>query len=97
MSQKGECMFNNYKIVKKSRLDELKDDVWQDYYKRLGLLDAYQLGQISIVESLVNYIDKEYCTIILKDIKGYKDTSGKIKEVVAELLDKYNKEPKFEL
>lgn len=90
-------MFDDYKIVKKTKLDELKEDVWNDYYKRLGLLNAYQLGQISVIETLVNYIDKEYITILLNGIKNEKETSDKVKKVVEELLDKYSKEPKFEL
>lgn len=90
-------MFDDYKIVKKTKLDELKEDVWNDYYKSLGLLNAYQLGQISVIETLVNYIDKEYITILLNGIKNEKETSDKVKKVVEELLDKYSKEPKFEL
>jgi len=90
-------MLNDCKIVKKTKLDELKEDVWNDYYKRLGLLNAYQLGQISVIETLVNYIDKEYITILLNNIKNDKETSDKVKKVVEELLDKYSKEPKFEL
>lgn len=87
----------NYYMRKKSDIQIAKDDIMENIMKQQGMYDMYFLGQISVVETLVNYIDKEYSISLLKSLTDSTDTSETIKKLANDLIDKYSKEPKFEL
>jgi hypothetical protein len=87
----------DYYMREKSEIQKAKDKILENMMKQQGLYDLYYLGQISVVESLVNYIDKDYCKILLKSLVDSSETSDEIKKLSSNLFEKYSKEPKFEL
>lgn len=89
--------FKDYYIRKKSDIQIAKDEIMDNIMKHQGMYDMYFLGQISVVETLVNYIDKEYSITLLKSLAESSDTSETIKKLSNDLIKKYNEEPKFEL
>ncbi len=86
----------NYFIKDKSEVQKIKDEILENILKQQGIYDMYFLGQINTIQTLINYIDKEYCIIILKGLIDSNDTSETIKNLSKKLIEKYNKEPKFE-
>ena len=89
--------FRDYYIRKKSEIQIAKDEIVENIMKQQGMYDMYFLGYIGAIETLVNYIDKELCTVMLKGLVESKDTSETIKKLANDLIEKYSKEPKFEL
>jgi polysaccharide deacetylase 2 family uncharacterized protein YibQ len=89
--------FKDYYIRKKSDIQIAKDDIMDNIMKQQGMYDMYFLGQISVVETLVNCIDKEYSIALLTGLTDSTKTSETIKKLAKDLIDKYSKEPKFEL
>lgn len=87
----------NYYIREKSGIQKAKDNILENMMKQQGLYDMYFLGQISIIEVLVNYIDKDYCKILLNNLIDSSETSDEIKKLTKELIEKYNQVAKFEL
>ena len=87
----------DYYIKKKSEIQIAKDEIMENIIKQQGIYDMYFLGYIGAIETLVNYIDKEYCILILKGLVKSEDTSETIKKLANDLIEKYSKEPKFEL
>ena len=87
----------DYYIRKKSDIQIAKDEIMENIMKQQGMYDMYFLGQISVVEMLINYIDKEYSIALLNSLTESTDTSETIKKLSKDLIDKYSKEPKFEL
>lgn len=87
----------NYFIKKKSEIQIAKDEIMDNIMKQQGMYDMYFLGEISLIETLVNYIDKEYCILILKGLVESEETSETIKKLANSLIEKYSKNPKFEL
>ena len=87
----------DYYVRKKSEIQIAKDDIMDNIMKQQGMYDMYFLGYINAIETLVNYIDKEYCVLLLKGLVESEDISETIKKLANDLIDKYSKEPKFEL
>lgn len=89
--------FRDYYIRKKSEIQIAKDKIMDNIIKQQGMYDMYALGYINAIETLVNYIDKELCLVMLKGLVESEDTSDVIKKLANDLIEKYSKEPKFEL
>ena len=87
----------NYFIKEKSEIQKAKDSIMEKLTKQQGLYDMYFLGQINVVESLVNYIEKDYCIAFLKSLADSTETSDDIKKLASDLIEKYSEDPKFEL
>ena len=87
----------DFYIKKKSEIQIAKDEIMDNIMKQQGMYDTYFLGYIGSIETLVNYIDKEYCILILKGLVKSEDTSEAIKKLANDLIEKYSKEPKFEI
>lgn len=87
----------DYYIQKKSEIQIAKDKIMEDIMKQQGMYDIYYLGCIGTIETLVNYIDKDYSITFLKGLSESSDTSEIIKKLAKDLIEKYSKEPKFEL
>ena len=81
----------------KSEIQRARDNVVNDILKQQGMYDMFYLGQIATIESLINYIDKEICLAYLKGLVEGEDINKTIKDLSQKLIDKYIKEPKFEL
>lgn len=86
-----------YFIKEKSEIQIAKDEIMENILKQQGMYDMFYLGEISTLETLVNYIDKDYCITMLKALVESNDTSETIKTLANNLIKKYSKEPKFEL
>jgi hypothetical protein len=89
--------FRDYYIRKKSEIQIAKDEIVENIMKQQGMYDMYFLGYIAVIETLVNYIDKEYTLALLKNLTESPETSEIIKKLANDLIDKYSKEPKFEV
>ena len=87
----------DYFIKKKSEIQIAKDEIMDNIMKQQGIYDMYYLGCIGTIETLVNYIDKDYSITFLKGLVETKETSETIKKLANDLIEKYSKEPKFEL
>ena len=87
----------NYFIKEKSEIQIAKDEIMENIMKQQGMYDMYYLGCIGTIETLVNYIDKDYSIAFLKGMIESKETSETIKKLAKDLIEKYTKEPKFEL
>lgn len=87
----------DYFIKKKSEIQIAKDEIMDNIMKQQGVYDMYYLGCIGTIETLVNYIDKDYSIAFLKELMETKETSETIKKLANVLIEKYSKEPKFEL
>jgi len=89
--------FKDYYIRKKSDIQIAKDDIMDNIMKQQGMYDMYHLGMISIIETIVNGVDKMICIALLTNLAESSDTSETIKKLSKDLIEKYSKEPKFEL
>lgn len=87
----------NFYIKEKSEIQIAKEDIMENIIKQQGMYDMYYLGCIGTIETLVNYIDKDYSIAFLEGMVETKDTSETIKKLAKDLIEKYSKEPKFEL
>ncbi len=87
----------DFYIRKKSEIQIAKDEIMENIMKRQGMYDVYFLGYVGAIETLVNYIDKEYSIALLQELVKSKETSETIKKLANDLIEKYSEEPKFEL
>jgi hypothetical protein len=87
----------DYYIKKKSEIQIAKDEIMENIMKQQGMYDMYFLGEIGTVEMLINYIDKDICIALLTGLVESEETSDTIKKLAKDLIEKYSKEPKFEL
>ena len=85
-----------YYIKKKSNIQIAKDKIMEDIMKQQGLYDMYFLGELSAVEMLINYVDKDTCFALLVQIIKSDETSENIKKLANDLIKKYENEPKLE-
>lgn len=70
----------DYFIKKKSEIQIAKDEIMDNIMKQQGMYDMYYLGCIGTIETLVNYIDKDYSIAFLKELMETKETSETIKK-----------------
>ena len=87
----------DFYIKKKSEIQIAKDEIMDNIMKQQGMYDMYFLGYIGAIETLVNYIDKECIIALLEGLAESEETSETIKKLSNDLIEKYSKEPKFEL
>lgn len=87
----------DYFIKEKSEIQKAKEQITENIMKQQGMYDMYYLGCIGTIETLVNYIDKDYSITFLKGLVETKDTSEIIKKLAKDLIEEYSQEPKFEL
>lgn len=82
----------DYYIQKKSDIQIAKDEIMENIIKQQGMYDIYHLGMISIIEAIVDGIDKMICIALLTNLVDSKDTSETIKKLASNLIEKYSKE-----
>lgn len=87
----------DYYIRKKSDIQIAKDEIMENIMKQQGMYDMYYLGCIGTIETIVNGVDKMICIALLTNLAESSDTSETIKKLSKDLIEKYSKEPKFEL
>lgn len=87
----------DYFIKKKSEIQIAKEKITDDIMKQNGMYDMYFLGEIGTIETIVNYVDKEICIALLTGLIESNEASETIKQLSKDLIEKYSKEPKFEL
>jgi hypothetical protein len=87
----------DYYIQKKSETQIARDKIIDNIIRQQGMYDMYFLGYIDVIQTLVNYIDKDYTIALLNNLTESSDTSDTIKKLAKDLIEKYSKEPKFEL
>lgn len=89
--------FKDYYTRKKSEIEIAKDAIINNLMIQNGMCDMYYLGMISLIEVISDGIDKEICVALLMNITESKETSETIKKLAKDLIEKYSKEPKFEV
>lgn len=87
----------DFYIKKKSEIQIAKDEIMDNIMKQQGMYDMYFLGEIGTIEMIVNYIDKDICIALLNGMLESNEASEIIKKLAKDLIEKYSKEPKFEL